>query len=209
MIGSTISAATIAYSPRRTHFQLICCRKLALGLGAGGGPPRGPPPPGGRRGGAGGGCFGGAGGAPSSAALTTSIGSRRCAGVAPRTTGRTVVSRSSGGAPAARCRGGPSVRTGGCPTPSAARPVRTSLADRSWRPSLFTGRARATARRLSPPRSARSLRWRDGAEHVRLDQVIPAAGAAYLHHVYGELVEAGCQQDQLLGGARRTGHGAK
>src|ERR1700716_889446 len=55
-IGSTISTATAAYSPRRSHFQLICPRKL--GFGDRGGPPGGPPPPGGRRGGAGGGGVG-------------------------------------------------------------------------------------------------------------------------------------------------------
>src|SRR5712675_544975 len=197
-IGSTISTATAAYSPRRSHFQLICPRKL--GFGERGGPPGGPPPPGGRRGGAGGGCFGG--GVPSSAALTTSIGSRRCGGVVARTAGKTVVNRSSGGTPSALRREGPSWRR--CwpgPTPSAARPMRTSLADRSWRPSLFTGRARATARR---PRATRSLWRRDGAEYIRLDQVIPTAGAAYLHHVYGKLVVSGRQQDQLLGGSGRT-----
>src|SRR3954447_20749850 len=74
-IGSTISTAAAAYRLRRTHFQLICSRKL--GLGAGGGPPGGRPPPPGGRGGAGGGCLGGGGGGvPSSARLTTSIGSR-------------------------------------------------------------------------------------------------------------------------------------
>src|SRR5215218_1267749 len=204
-----MSTAAVAYDARRTNFQLT--RSRQPGCGAGGGPPRGPPPPGGRRGGAGGGCLGGAGGAPSNAALTTSIGSRRCAGLVPRTGGRTAVNRSSGGTPAARCRGGPSGRRcggGGCaPTPSAACPLRTSLADRSWRPSLFTGRARTSARRLGAPRSPPLLWRRDRAEHIRLDQVIPTAGAAYLHHVYGEFVVAGCQQNQLLGGAGRTGHG--
>src|SRR5829696_4304237 len=200
-----ISTAAAAYSARRTHIQLICWPKL--GFGAEGGPPGGsPPPPGGRRGGAGGGCFGG-GGVPSSARLTTSIGSRKCAGVLARTCGRTEVNLSSGGTPAALCRGGPSGRgCGRAPTRSAPRPVRLSLADRSWRPSLFTGRARSTARRTC---ATRPLWRRDSPEHIRLDQVIPAAGAAYLHHVYGELVVAGRQHYQLLSGACRTGHGAQ
>src|SRR5690242_21567463 len=119
-MGNTTSTTTVRYRPRRTHFQLICWRML--GLGAGGGPPRGPPPPGGRRGGGGGGCLGGAGGVPSSARLTTSIGSRRCAGVLLRPCGKTAVNRSSGGTPAARCSGGPSGRFGGgggAPAPSA------------------------------------------------------------------------------------------
>ncbi len=119
--------------------------------------------------------------------------------------------RGTAGVPARwRCRPASSEGFGPGPlTPSAVCPGRASLADRSWRPSLFTGRAHTTARRLGPPRCARSLRGRDGAEHVRLDQMIPAAGAAYLHHMYGELVKAGCQQDQLLGGARRSGNGAQ
>ena len=179
-----------------------------LGLGRRGGPPDGPPPPGGRRGGgAGGGCFGG--GVPSSAALTASMGSRRCAGVVARTCGRTAVDRSSGGTPAARCRVGRSGRRwgpappgrlgGGALTPSAACPLRTSLTDRSWRPSLFTGRARATARRLGASRTPRPSRRWDCAEHIGLDQVIPFAGPAYLHHVDGKLVVSGGQQYQLLG----------
>jgi hypothetical protein len=82
--------------------------------------------------------------------LTASIGSRRCGGRGSRTGGNTAVRRSSGGTPAARCRGGPSGRgCGRAPARSAPCPMRTSLADRSWRPSLFTGRARATARRSS------------------------------------------------------------
>src|ERR1700716_313443 len=72
-IGSTISTATAAYSPRRSHFQLICPRKL--GFGERGGPPGGPPPPGGRRGGAGGGCVGGGG--RSSGALSAPRRGRR------------------------------------------------------------------------------------------------------------------------------------
>ena len=39
--------------------------------------------------------------------------------------------------------------------------------------------------------------------------MIPAAGAAYLHHVYGELVVFGGQQDQLLCGAGRSGYRAE
>jgi len=39
--------------------------------------------------------------------------------------------------------------------------------------------------------------------------MIPTAGAAYLHHVHGEFVVASRQQDQLLGGAGRTRHGAE
>jgi hypothetical protein len=128
--------------------------------------------------------------------------------------------RSSGGS-AARERGAasgggrclpPAMSERAALTPSAPRPVWTSLADRSWRPSLFTGCARTTARGLGASRGARSPRAssrRDGAEHVRLDQVIPTAGAAYLHHVYGEFVVAGREQDQLLSAAGRSGHGAQ
>ena len=39
--------------------------------------------------------------------------------------------------------------------------------------------------------------------------MIPAAGAAYLHHVYGEFVKAGREQDKLLCGACGTRHGAQ
>ena len=100
---------------------------------------------GGRRGGpGGGGGFGG--GVPSSAALTASIGSRS-GGVSSRTAGMTAVRRSSGGAAGRRGgAGGSASADGRSPTPSAARPARTSLADRLWRPSLFTGRPRAIAR---------------------------------------------------------------
>src|SRR3954452_15154479 len=168
-----MSTATPRYRLRRTHFQLIWSAKLVR---CPGGSPGGPPPPGGRRGGTGGGG-GLGGGTPSSAALTTSIGSRRCAGVLSRNAGRTAVRRSSGGAPAARCRGGPDGgRDARAPAPSAACPLRTSLADRSWRPSLFTGRARATARRLGASRTPRPSRRWDRAEHIGLDQVIPFAG---------------------------------
>ena len=73
--------------------------------------------------------------------------------------------------------------------------------DWSWRPSLFNGRARAVARR---PGAARPLGRACRAEHIRLDQMIPAAGSAHFHHVYGELLVAGCQQDQLFGGAGRA-----
>jgi hypothetical protein len=39
--------------------------------------------------------------------------------------------------------------------------------------------------------------------------MIPAAGSAYLHHVYRELVESGGQQDQLFGGPRGPGYRAE
>ena len=171
------------------------------------GPPRTP-------GRVGGGGFGG--GVPSSAALTASIGSRRSAsGVVALTGGMTAVSPASGGTdrlPARRrrrCRPPPSGRrTGvwvGARHRSAACPY-----GHHW----LTGRGalRYSLAVRAPSRASvwtRSLRGPDRAEHIRLDQVIPAAGAAYLHHVYGELVVAGGQQDQLLGGARRTRHGAE
>ena len=99
---------------------------------------------------------------------------------------------------------GRSVSTVWCSsTPSAARPLGTSLADRLWRPSLFTGRPRTIAR---GPCRTRALGRPDRTEHVRLHQMIPAAGAAYLHHVYGELVVAGSQQDQFLSCSRRPRH---
>src|SRR6185312_6034721 len=118
--------------------------------GGGGGPPDGPDgPPGG--GGGGGGDMGG--GVPSSAAFTASIGSRSGrAGPAP-TTGRTVVSRSSGGTAARRA------------PPPAADPLWMSLAGRSSRSPLFTGRARAVARRPGTTRS-RALGGPHRAEHI-------------------------------------------
>jgi hypothetical protein len=54
--GNTISAIAATIEPRRTHFQLICSRRLRPGPV--GPPPDGPPPPG-ARGGGGGGCWGG------------------------------------------------------------------------------------------------------------------------------------------------------
>src|ERR1700744_4621088 len=127
-------------------------------------------------------------GRPSSAAFTASIGSRKRFGASSLTGGRIVVSRSSAGTAGRRdvCRGG----TGdGVGPASAPAPFGLSAADWSCCPLLFTGRAGAVARRPGaaclPRRTSRACR----AEHIRLDQVIPAAGSAYLHHVYGELFE--------------------
>ncbi len=85
---------------------------------------------------------------------------------------------------------------------------RTSLADRSWRPSLFTDHARGLARGRGSSRSA-SFRRPRSSQHVRLHQVIPTAGPTYLHHMYCEFVIAGRQHDQLFCCARRTRHRAK
>jgi hypothetical protein len=163
----------------------------------GGGPdgPEGPRPPGG--GGGGGGGLGGD--VPSNAALTTSIG----AGPPSRTGGSTVVSRSSGGT-AGRGRWAPL----GARAPRRPAAFWTSSADRCWRPSLFTGRTRGFARGRGSSRPAR-LRGTGRTEHIRLDQMVPTAGPAYLHHVYCELVEAGRQQDQLLCCAGGTRHRAQ
>ena len=75
---------------------------------------------------------------------------RRCAAHRRQLRGQPVVGWDACG-PVPR-RAVPREVVGVAPTPSAARPLRTSLADRSWRPSLFTGRARATARRLGASR---------------------------------------------------------
>src|SRR3954470_15203383 len=189
-IGSRMSAATDMYSPRRTHFQLM----WSIADNRRGGRPPGPPPPGGgRRGGIGGGGFGG--GVPSSAALTASIGSRNGRG-SSLTAGMIAVCRSSKWLTGLRGSGGRCTSTVlRSSTPSAACPCGTSLADRLWRPSLFTGRPRAVAR---GPRRTRALRRTNRAQHVRLHQMIPTAGAAYLHHVDREFVEAGRQHDELL-----------
>src|SRR5215212_9804049 len=189
--------------PRRTHFQLICSTAGSLRGGrppGPTGPPDPPPPGGGRRGGTGGGGL--CGGVPSSAAFTASIGSRSGRVSSSRTAGMIAVRRSSKWLTGLRSGRGRSTSTvSRSSTPSAACPLWTSLADRLWRPSLFTGRPRTIAR---GPGRTRALRGPNRAEHVGLHQVIPAAGPAYLHHVYRELVVAGGQQDQLLGGARRT-----
>src|SRR5436309_8616154 len=101
-----------------------------------------------------------------------------------------MVRRSSGAA------GGGGGRRGGWEepapslTPSASGPFRTSSADLLWRPSLFTGRTRAGTRRSGA--SGTTLLGRLGsAQHIRLDQVIPAAGSTHFHDVHRELVEAG------------------
>ena len=159
-----------------------------------------------------GGVFFGGGGLPSSARLTTSIGSRKFGSISLRTGGRIVVGRTSGGtaARAPRRLAVPAsagvVTAGVAPVsaawrpdaPSATDPRGLSGADGSWRSSLFTGRARAVARRSCAARLGRTR----STEHVRLHQVVPTAGPAYLHHMYCELVESGCQQDQFLGGTR-------
>src|SRR5271166_5925859 len=201
--GSNTMAATATISPRRTHFQLICPlagNRPPAPPPPGGGPP-GPPP----RGGLGG------GGVPSRAALTSSIGSRSGI-VSSVIAGMTAVGRASGAGP----RGGAGRRiTGGgsltrsslarSPGRAGARSAPPSLwmsvADRSGRSPLLTGRARAVSRRPGAPRS---LGGTQRAEHIRLDQVIPAAGPAYLHHVYRKLFVAGGQHHQFLRGTGRT-----
>lgn len=93
-----------------------------------------------------------------------------------------------------------------CRAPAGTPPAEFGVAvDRSGPSPLFTGRTRARTARC--PGARRALRGAGRTEHVRLDQVIPAAGPAYLHHMNGELAEPGGQQDQLLGGARRAGDG--
>jgi hypothetical protein len=39
--------------------------------------------------------------------------------------------------------------------------------------------------------------------------MVPTAGAAHLDHMHGKLSESGCQKDQFLGRARRSGHGTE
>src|SRR5579884_2465403 len=206
--------------------RLTCGNRLTGGIG--GRPPGEGPPPNsgrGRRGGWGGppssaaatcsigSRCGGLARVPSSAALTSSIGSRSPGDVSSVTGGRTVVSRSSGGMgrdrrgevggrPALPARPPSSLRLGAPPPALLGTPV----LGRSWCPSLFTGRSGAVARCPGAARPPRRSCWACCAQHVRLDQVIPAAGPTYLHHVYRKLVETGCQQDQLLRGARRAGH---
>jgi hypothetical protein len=152
------------------------------------------------------------GGVLSSAALTASISSRSGSGSV--TAGMAAVWRRFGGTArregcaAGRDSGvwpgtGPSPRCAGPSTRSLAAPRRLSVADRSGRSPLFTCRARIVARRPSAPRS---LRGTHRTEHIRLDQVIPAAGPAYLHHVYREFVVPGGQHHQLFGGASRPRH---
>src|ERR1700736_6561034 len=213
--GSSTIRATLIATPLRTHFQLIrrgCCGRggvggLAPSSGGGGGPGDccGPPP----------GRFDDS--VRSNAALTTSMSSWSGAagwGAAGMTAVGGTSEREGG-----RANGGRGSRAvgssvvllvsgalGGCGrgwARSAAVPCRISVAGRSGRSSLFTGHARVVARRPRAPRS----RWgTHRAEHVRLDQVIPAAGPAYLHHVYREFVVSGCQHHQLFGAAGRTGY---
>jgi len=151
---------------------------------------------------------------PSNAALTASIGSRSPAALSSVTGGRIVVNRSSGGT-GGRWPGEPG--SGGALPPLAspaghfdpppvAGPLGTSVADRSWCSPLFTGRAGTVARR---PRSAGALGRASRAEHIRLDQVIPAAGPAYLHHVNREFLVTGCHQNQLFGGSCRARYRAQ
>src|SRR6478609_941381 len=211
-----MSTAAQTYSARRTNFQLISRAWPGGRPSSPPPPPGGLPPFGGRGGGGLGGWFLGGGGVPSSARLTTSIGSRNCGSMSSRTGGMIAVGRTScAGTPAAECRAAlpasAAVGTEGMApvsaawrpdAPSATDPCGLSEADRSWRSSLFTGRARAVARRscaARPPRRAGGAR---GAEHVRLHQVIPTAGPAYLHHMYCELVVTGRQQHEFLGGTR-------
>src|ERR1700744_2382965 len=120
-------------------------------------------------------------GRPSSAAFTAAMGSRNRFGASSLTGGRIVVSRSSGG--------GVGRRRGCFDPPSAPDPIGLSAADWSCCPSLFTGRAGAVARRPGAARLPRRTSRACRAQHIRLDQVIPTAGSAYLHHVYGELFE--------------------
>src|ERR1700743_299021 len=204
---------------------------------------RGGPPPGGRPPGSGGAPRRARGGGVSSAALTSSIGARGDAserngpdGAAepsnpgftaslgsPRpgnrssvTAGRTVVSRSSGGAGRRRLDPGPPERSPrsaslerpgfACFAPRSVGVPVSSLDDWSWGPSLFTGRSGALARRPRGPGAPGRRRGACRAQHVRLDQVIPAAGPAYLHHVDRELLEKGRQHDQLLGRTGRPRH---
>ena len=212
-IGSTRNNTTQAARPRRTHFQ---SNRRARG-GPGG---RLSPPPDGRRGGPGGtGGPGGRGGLPPSrAALTASMGSRSFGSRSSRTAGRIAVGLSSGGtgpraaclappgggADAGRGRGAGSACRGGC-APSAPDPCGFSAAERSLRPSLFTGRTRALARSSG----STCLRGTRCAQHIGLDQVIPFAGSAYLHHVYRKFVVTRRQHDQLLITAGRTRHRAE
>lgn len=133
-------------------------------------------------------CVDRAVGVPSRTALTASTGSRGTSwlgdppsGVAA---GMTVVRCSSGGG-----------------VPRFGGPLGASGADRPPS-SLVTARA-------CRPGARRALRPPGGAEHVRLHQVVPTARPADLHDVYRELREPGGEQDQLFGGARRSGHRAQ
>lgn len=144
-----------------------------------------------------GGAAGGGGGVPGlvrgrfKAAVTASTCSRRTVDAATSdTTGMTAVWCSSGGIwrPSALCRAPVGERSG----PSS---------------SLFTGRARARTARS--PSAGRALRGAGRSEHVRLDQMVPTAGPADLHHMDGELVETSRQQDQLLSASRGPGDGTE
>ncbi|MBU9763028.1 hypothetical protein FR943_04080 [Mycobacterium sp. TNTM28] len=113
--------------------------------------------------------------------MTTSSGAARPS----RTGGRIAVSRSSGGngrrgrpdggfsrpgGPGSRGAGAFSRAGGwfsraggrGLRAPSRSAALRMSLADRLWRPSLFTGRTRRLARRSS----ATCLRWPRRTQHI-------------------------------------------
>lgn len=234
-IGSKIITAAAKPTDRRTHFQLICWIQSGHGLAARA--PLGPPGPAGPGGpaaplsrscrGRGSGVFSaaltcssgsrcrGVVGGLSRAALTSSIGSACREDRSSVTGGMIVVIRSSGGTwrrgPAdERASSGPPGFPRAWSTPSVAGPPEASLDDWWWRPSLFTGRAGAVARR---PRSScpsrgpwrsRRPRWTCRAQDIRLDQVIPTAGPAHLHDVHRKLREPGGEHDQLLGGPRRA-----
>ena len=155
-----------------------------------------------------GGAAGGGGGVPglvrgrSRAALTASTCSRRTVDAATSdTTGMTAVWCSSGGI----------WRPAVWPVSPRSRPsalCRAPVGERSGpSSSLFTSRARARTARS--PSAGRALRGAGRSEHVRLDQMVPTAGPADLHHMDGELVETSRQQDQLLGASRRPGDGTE
>ena len=153
---------------------------------------------------------------PSSAALTTSIGSRNCGSMSSRTGGRIVVGRTSGGHRRRARRAGSRCRRRQASSPTVWRRYRRRGAPTHRRPLTRAGcqrltgpgalryslAVRAPLRAVRVPRVLRAGRRARRAEHVRLDQVIPTAGPAYLHHMYCELVESGRQQHQFLGGTR-------
>ena len=91
---------------------------------------------------------------------------------------------------------------------AAAASAGTSPGRASACPSSPSARVHWPCARRCAPSVCRAPfgRPRTAAEHVRLHQVIPTAGPAYLHHMYCELVVSGRQQDQFLGGTRRPRH---